>query len=64
MGDFRKLEVWRKLECELVLAENLEFASQQVSRETFLTIGSIRGMLQTLHRRLPTARANPLDPRP
>jgi four helix bundle protein len=45
-----------ELECELLLAGNLQLATQEVSRELLLTIGSIRGMLQRLH---PT-----LDPRP
>ena len=55
-----------ELECELLLAEKLQLATQQVSRELLPTIGSIRGMLQRLHRTLPSSRPNPLDldPRP
>jgi len=41
-----------ELECQLLLAENLKFASQELSRESILNIGSIRGMLQRLHRSL------------
>jgi four helix bundle protein len=53
-----------EVECELLLAENLQFTTKQLSEELLLTIGSIRGMLQTLHRKLPASRSNPLDPRP
>jgi four helix bundle protein len=48
-----------ELECEVLLAENLQFATQQVFRESLLTIGSIRGMLQRLHGRLPGPAAKP-----
>lgn len=53
-----------ELECELLLAENLQFVTQQISREFLLSIGSIRGMLQRLHRTLPSSMPNPLGPRP
>jgi four helix bundle protein len=53
-----------ELECELLLAGNLQLATQDISHELLLTIGSIRGMLQRLHRTLPNSTPNPLSPRP
>jgi four helix bundle protein len=42
-----------ELECELLIAKNLRFVNPDVSHELSLKIGSIRGMLQRLHRTLP-----------
>ncbi|MEO8089554.1 MAG: four helix bundle protein [Gemmatimonadales bacterium] len=53
-----------ELECELLLAGTLQLATQESSSDLLLKIGSIRGMLQRLHRTLPSSRPNPLDPRP
>src|SRR3954454_12154370 len=59
-----------ELECELLLATDLQLAGQEASRELLVAIGCIRGMLQALHRRLPSSSVNPLtrepslDPRP
>jgi four helix bundle protein len=59
-----------ELECGLLLAERLDFVKAEGCRELTTEIGSIRGMLQKLHRTLPTRRSkagsmsHPLDPRP
>ena len=42
-----------ELECELLIAKNLKFVNPDVSHDLSLKIGSIRGMLQRLHRTLP-----------
>ena len=53
-----------ELECELLLAGKLQLVEGEVSRDLLLNIGSLRGMLQRLHRTLPASATNPLDPRP
>ena len=41
-----------ELECELLLAGNLQLAKEEASGEILHTIGSIRGMLHRLHQTL------------
>jgi four helix bundle protein len=41
-----------ELECELLIATNLQFVNSDVSHQLTLKIGSMRGMLQRLHRAL------------
>ena len=41
-----------ELECELVLASNLQFLNSQSADRILTEIHSIRGMLQSLHRKL------------
>ena len=53
-----------ELECELLIAGNLQLINSDVSQDLSSKIGSIRGMLQRLHRNLPRAMMHPLDPRP
>src|SRR5918994_1155518 len=57
-----------ELECELLIATNLELITSELSHELSLKIGSVRGMLQRLHRALPphkaSARPRPSIPRP
>jgi four helix bundle protein len=53
-----------ELECELLLAGKLQLVDGDVSRDLLLSIGSLRGMLQRLHRTLPASAINPLDLRP
>ena len=59
-----------ELECELLLAHDLQFVDRQIANELVATIHSIRGMLHGLHRALPSQpsrdshRPLTLDPRP
>jgi four helix bundle protein len=50
-----------ELECELLLAGDLQLVNHEVSREMIRAIGSIRGMLHTLHKRLPGSSRSPLS---
>lgn len=43
-----------ELECELLLANDLQFLESQIAVGTIAEIHSIRGMLQSLHRALPS----------
>ena len=43
-----------ELECELLLATDLEFLKAESSCQLIAEVGSIRGMLQSLHRALPS----------
>ncbi|MFL5449307.1 MAG: four helix bundle protein [Gemmatimonadales bacterium] len=52
-----------ELERELMLAKDLQLVTQKSSSDLLRAIGSIRGMLHSLHRNLPISRVNPLDPR-
>jgi four helix bundle protein len=57
-----------ELECELLLANDLQFLESQMAGDIVAEIHSIRGMLQNLHRALPSKPTRharrALDPRP
>ena len=55
-----------ELECELLLAIDLQFLKSQLASGIVAEIHSIRGMLQNLHRALPSTprRQTPFVPRP
>ena len=56
-----------ELECELLLANDLQFLESQATVGIVAEVHSIRGMLQSLHRRYlpsPGPRLSTLDPRP
>ena len=48
-----------ELECELLSAADLQFVEKQVADELVTAIHSIRGMLQNLHRALPSKPTRP-----
>ena len=52
-----------ELECEVLIAANLQLINPDECRDLSSKIGSIRGMLQRLHRSLPRSIGHPLDPR-
>ena len=43
-----------ELECELLLATDLQFLKSEISSQLIAEVRSIRGMLQNLHRALPS----------
>jgi four helix bundle protein len=57
-----------ELECELLVAKDLQFLESQTAAGIVAELHSIRGMLQSLHRALPpkptTHDRRALDPRP
>jgi len=48
-----------ELECELLLATDLQFVTADTSHQLITKIGSIRGMLQRLHQSLPSGVSRP-----
>ncbi len=48
-----------ELECELLVANNLDFLNSQTADSILAEIHSVRGMLQSLHRMLPSQPTHP-----